>query len=374
MRKALFIDRDGTLILEPTVTFQVDTLEQLEFTPKVFRVLHQIRKNLDFNIVIVSNQDGLGTDLYPQATFDLIQGKIVKAFINEGVHFDDILIDNSTPEQNKPTRKPGIAMLKNYTDGSWDMSQSFVIGDRVTDIEFAKNLGCQCIWFAKPEQQKIIHDKELMNHCVLITDDWDKIYAYIAMPLQMAEVKRTTKETDVYVRVSLNNGNRCEINTGLLFFDHMLEQIARHAGIELIIEVKGDLEVDEHHTIEDTAIALGEAINKAIGSKAGMDRYGFVLPMDDSLAQVAIDFGGRPWLVWDVKFKRERIGDVPTEMFFHFFKSFSDAARCNLNIQCKGENEHHMAEAIFKGLAKSLSMALRRDPLNMQLPSTKGLI
>ena len=374
MKRALFIDRDGTLIVEPPVTFQVDNLEQLEFLPKVFRVMHQIRKNLGFELVMVTNQDGLGTPAYPQTRFDLIQGKMLKAFANEGVLFDDILIDKSTPEQNLPTRKPGTGMLKKYLDGSYDMQQCFVIGDRITDVELAKNMGCRCIWINKPENKKELIAKNNEASCALITEDWDEIYSFIALTGQSAEVKRATKETDVYVKVTLQGSGICEISTGLKFFDHMLEQIGRHSGMDLIIKVKGDLEVDEHHTIEDTALSLGEAISKAIGSKAGMERYGFVLPMDESLAQVAIDFSGRPWLVWKAKFKREMVGDMPAEMFYHFFKSFSDAARCNLNIKCEGSNEHHMAEAIFKGLAKAIKMAVRRDPFNTNLPSTKGVL
>ncbi len=374
MRKALFIDRDGTLIVEPPLTEQVDTLEQLEFLPMVHRVMHQIRKHLDFELVIVTNQDGLGTAAYPQEHFDLIQNKMLKAFENEGVTFDDILIDKSTLAQNLPTRKPGVGMMKKYMNGSYDLLQSYTIGDRVTDIELAKNMGCKGIWFNDPQNKKVLDEKNLSQYCALITRDWDEIYAFLALPQQTAEVNRTTKETDVYVKVSLTYSGVCDVSTGLKFFDHMLEQIGRHAGIDLVIHVKGDLQVDEHHTMEDTAIALGEAMLKAIGSKTGMARYGFLLPMDESLAQVAIDFGGRPWLVWKVKFKRERVGDVPTEMFYHFFKSFSDAARCNLNIKCEGGNEHHMAEAIFKGFAKSLQMALRRDPFSKQLPSTKGML
>jgi imidazoleglycerol-phosphate dehydratase / histidinol-phosphatase len=374
MKKALFIDRDGTLIFEPPGTEQVDSLDQLEFLPGVIRNMYLIRSTLDFELVIVTNQDGLGTPAYPQDRFDKVQAKMLKAFENEGVKFDEILIDKSTKEQNLPTRKPGTGMLKKYLNGSYDLLQSFVIGDRVSDVELAKNLGCRAIWLNNPENRKRLDEKNLAPNCALITGSWDEIYSFLALPYQSAEVKRTTKETEVYVKVALSYSGQCEVSTGLKFFDHMLEQIGRHAGIDLIIRVKGDLQVDEHHTIEDTAIALGEAIDKTIASKTGMARYGFVLPMDETLAKVAIDFGGRSWLVWKAKFKREKVGDMPAEMFYHFFKSFSDAARCNLNIECSGGNEHHMAEAIFKAFAKALRMAIKRDPLNKLLPSTKGVL
>jgi imidazoleglycerol-phosphate dehydratase/histidinol-phosphatase len=374
MKKALFIDRDGTLIVEPPETFQVDTLEQLEFIPKVFRNLYNIRKNLDFDLVIVSNQDGLGTTGYPEENFNTIQEKMLLYFENEGVAFDDILIDRSFPEENKPTRKPGTALLTKYLDGSYDLCNSYVIGDRITDIILAKNMGCKCILFGTEDRWDEVKESNYEKHCTLITDDWDQIYKQLALPQRTARVIRDTNETKIDILINLDGHGYCDITTGIKFFDHMLEQIGRHSGIDLTIDVNGDLEVDEHHTIEDTAIALGEALNKAIANKAGMDRYGFTLPMDDCLAQVAIDFGGRSWLVWDVTFTREKIGEMPTEMFYHFFKSFSDAARCNLNIKAEGDNEHHKIESVFKALARTIKMAINRDPFSKQLPSTKGVL
>lgn len=371
MKKALFIDRDGTLIVEPEDE-QIDSLEKLEFIPGVFRNLYNIRKNLDYELVIVSNQDGLGTDSFPEETFWPAQNKMLKAFENEGITFDDILIDKSFPADNAPTRKPRTGLMGKYMSGDYDLANSFVIGDRLTDIELAKNLGAKGILFNDGSLAKELEKTGLAEHCVLVSSDWDNIYACVAAPERTAEVKRTTRETDIFVRLNLDGSGVCNISTGLNFFDHMLNQIGRHAGIDLEISVKGDLEVDEHHTIEDTALALGEAFQKAVGNKKGMERYGFCLPMDDCLAQVAIDFGGRPWLIWEAEFKREKVGDVPTEMFMHFFKSFSDAAKCNLNIKAEGTNEHHKIEAIFKALAKAIKMAIKRDIFNFELPSTKG--
>jgi imidazoleglycerol-phosphate dehydratase/histidinol-phosphatase len=371
MKKALFIDRDGTLIVEPEDE-QIDSLEKLEFIPGVFRNLYNIRKNLDYELVIVSNQDGLGTDSFPEETFWPAQNKMLKAFENEGVTFDDILIDKSFPADNAPTRKPRTGLMGKYMSGDYDLANSFVIGDRLTDIELAKNLGAKGILFNDGSLAKELEKTGLAEHCVLVSSDWDNIYACVAAPERTAEVKRTTRETDIFVRLNLDGSGVCNISTGLNFFDHMLNQIGRHTGIDLEISVKGDLEVDEHHTIEDTALALGEAFQKAVGNKKGMERYGFCLPMDDCLAQVAIDFGGRPWLIWEAEFKREKVGDVPTEMFMHFFKSFSDAAKCNLNIKAEGTNEHHKIEAIFKALAKAIKMAIKRDIFNFELPSTKG--
>jgi imidazoleglycerol-phosphate dehydratase / histidinol-phosphatase len=371
MKKVLFIDRDGTLIFEPEDE-QIDSLEKLEFIPGVFRNLYNIRKNLDYELVIVSNQDGLGTDSYPEETFWPAQHKMLKAFENEGVTFDDILIDKSFPTDNAPTRKPRTGLMGKYLNGDYDLSNSFVIGDRLTDIELAKNLGAKGILINDGSLAEELEKTGLAKHCVLVSNDWDDIYACVAAPERTAEVKRTTKETDIFVRLNLDGSGVCNISTGLNFFDHMLNQIGRHAGVDLEISVKGDLEVDEHHTIEDTALALGEAFQKAVGNKKGMERYGFCLPMDDCLAQVAIDFGGRPWLVWEAEFNREKVGDMPTEMFMHFFKSFSDAARCNLNIKAEGNNEHHKIEAIFKALAKAIKMAVKRDLYNFELPSTKG--
>jgi imidazoleglycerol-phosphate dehydratase/histidinol-phosphatase len=373
-KKALFIDRDGTIIEEPQETKQVDTLEQLVLIPKVIRNLFYIVKNLDFELVMVSNQDGLGTLEYPEKNFNIVQGKLIELLRNEDIVFDNILIDRSKPEEKKPTRKPGTEMLLKYLNGSYDFDNSFVIGDRLSDILLAKNLGCKGIMYGNESNWEEIKENSLEKYCDLITDDWDEIYSYISLPQRTFRLHRLTNETAVDILINLDGHGNCDISTGLKFFDHMLSQIGRHTGIDLTIEVNGDLDVDEHHTIEDTAIALGEAINSAIGNKAGMQRYGFCLPMDDCLAQVALDFGGRGWLVWDVEFKREKIGDMPTEMFKHFFKSFSDAAKCNLNIKAEGENEHHKIESIFKAMARSIKMAIRRDLFNMNIPSTKGIL
>ncbi len=371
MKKALFIDRDGTLIFEPDDE-QVDSLEKLEFVPGVFRNLFNVQKNLDFELVIITNQDGLGTSSFPEETFWPVQNKMLKAFENENIFFDDILIDTSFPEDKRDTRKPGIGLLAEYIDGDYDLSASFVIGDRLSDIELAKNLGAKGILMNDGSFSEKLVETGLENYCVLISNDWDDIYACVAAPERTAKITRTTKETDISVKLNLDGSGVCNISTGLKFFDHMLNQVGRHAGVDLEIRVHGDLEVDEHHTIEDTALALGEAFRKTVGDKKGMERYGFCLPMDDCLAQVAIDFGGRPWLVWNAEFKREKVGDMPTEMFMHFFKSFSDTALCNLNIKAEGTNEHHKIEAIFKALAKAIKMAIRRDIYNPELPSTKG--
>jgi imidazoleglycerol-phosphate dehydratase/histidinol-phosphatase len=350
----------------------VDNLEQLEFLPGVIRNLYFIRKNLDFELVIVSNQDGLGTPAYPCENFALVQGKMLDILKNEGVAFDNIFIDSSYPEDNLPTRKPGIAMLAEYMTGEYDLENSFVIGDRLTDVELAKNLACKAILINKEE---LLNDREdLKPFCVLATGNWDKISEYLFAGERRATIRRTTKETDIYVEIDVDGNGKTNISTGLHFFDHMLEQIGKHSGMNLVIEVKGDLEVDEHHTIEDTGIALGEALLQVLGNKRGMERYGFYLPMDECICAIALDFGGRPWLVWDAGFKREKIGDVPTEMFFHFFKSLSDAAKMNLNIRAEGQNEHHKIEGIFKGLAKAIKMAVRRDIFHYDLPTTKGLL
>lgn len=370
-KKALFIDRDGTLIFEPEDE-QIDSLEKLEFLPKVFRNMYFIQKNLNYELVMVTNQDGLGTASYPEETFWPAHNKILRAFENEGVTFNDIIIDRSFPHENLPTRKPGTALLTKYLNGDYDLANSFVIGDRLTDIQLAKNIGAKGILISNGDFVEQMEKQGLTNHCVLVSEDWDDIYACVASPERTAEVVRTTKETSIFVQLNLDGAGVCEISTGLHFFDHMINQIGRHSGIDLKIQVKGDLEVDEHHTIEDSALALGEAFKKAVGQKIGMERYGFCLPMDDCLALVAIDFGGRPWLVWDAEFKREKVGDMPTEMFMHFFKSFSDAALCNLNIRAEGTNEHHKIEAIFKAFAKAIKMAVKRDVFNFELPSTKG--
>ena len=375
MKRALFIDRDGTLVIEPPVDYQLDSLEKLEFYPKVFRNLYFIRKQLDFEFVMVTNQDGLGTDSFPEDTFWPAHNKMLKTLEGEGIRFDDILIDRSFPEENSPNRKPRTGMLGRYLSGEYDLANSYVIGDRLTDMQLAVNLGAKGIWLRSDdsEAQQLLMENTAISP-VLITDDWDRITEYLFAGERRATIRRTTKETDIFVEVNLDGHGRTEISTGLGFFDHMLDQIGKHSGMDLTVRVKGDLEVDEHHTIEDTAIALGEALSKALGDKRGIERYGYCLPMDDCLCSVALDFGGRPWLVWDAEFRREKVGDMPTEMFLHFFKSLSDAARMNLNIRAEGVNEHHKIEGIFKALARSIKMAIRRDIYRFELPSTKGAL
>jgi imidazoleglycerol-phosphate dehydratase / histidinol-phosphatase len=374
MKKILFIDRDGTLIVEPKSDMQVDALDKLEFIPGVFRNLYHIQKNLGFELVIVTNQDGLGTASFPEATFWPAQNMMIKAFENESVVFSNIHIDPSRPEENSINRKPGTGMLTEYFSDLYDLAGSFVIGDRLTDIVLAKNLGSKGIYFAPVDQSNKIVAEGLQDSCALITDQWDAIYNFLAIGERSATVSRKTAETDIYVELHLDGTGKCKINTGLAFFDHMLDQIGRHSGCDLTINVKGDLAVDEHHTIEDTGIALGEAIRKALGDKRGIERYGYCLPMDDCLSQVALDFGGRPWIVWEAEFSREKVGDMPTEMFFHFFKSLSDASLSNLNIKAEGSNEHHKIESIFKAFARALKMAIRKDPFVQSLPSTKGVL
>lgn len=365
MRKILFIDRDGTIIKEPPTDFQVDSLEKLEFVPKAISNLRKIAEETDYELVLVTNQDGLGTDSFPEEDFWPAQFKMLKTLEQEGVFFSAIHIDKTFEHEHAPTRKPGTGMLTGYMDGSCDLAGSYVIGDRKTDIQLAKNLGAQSIYISNEEDPD----------AALVTTDWDRIYRFLRMPPRTATVERATSETQIKIELNLDGSGKSNISTGLGFFDHMLDQLARHGSTDLTIEVKGDLHIDEHHTIEDTALALGEAYLKALGNKKGISRYGFLLPMDDALAQVAIDFGGRPWLVWEAEFKREKIGDLPTEMFYHFFKSFSDTAKCNLNIKVEGQNEHHKIEAIFKGLAKAIKMAVARDPNSLnQLPSTKGVL
>ncbi len=373
MKKALFIDRDGTLIFE-TEDEQIDSLEKLEYLPKVFRNMHFIAKNLSYELVMVTNQDGLGTASFPEETFWPVHNKVLNAFKKEGVIFDDILIDRHFPADHAPTRKPGTGMMGKYLDGSYDLANSFVIGDRLTDIQLAKNLGSKGILINDGSLATELQEKGLAEFCVLITDDWDKIYAKVAAPDRAAVVARNTKETKIKVELNLDGTGKANISTGLGFFDHMLDQIARHSGVDLNIQVDGDLNVDEHHTIEDTGLALGEAFRLALGDKRGVERYGYCLPMDDCLAQVAIDFGGRPWIVWKAEFLREKVGDMPTEMFFHFFKSFSDTSLSNLNIQAEGTNEHHKIEGIFKALARAIKMAIRKDVFNFELPTTKGTL
>lgn len=376
MKKVLFLDRDGTIVLEPPVDYQLDALEKLEFYPRVFQYLPKIAAELDFELVMVTNQDGLGTDSFPEEQFWPPQNKIIQAFANEGVHFTEVFIDRSRPEDNAPTRKPRTGMLTQYLQGDYDLAKSFVIGDRLTDMELAKNLGAQGIWInTDPDLgAEEVSNAQLDDTIALSSTSWEDIYHFLKLPLRRASIQRDTKETQIQIELLLDGNGRANNHTGIAFFDHMLDQLARHSGSDLSVQVTGDLEVDEHHTIEDTALALGEAYAQALGNKAGMERYGFCLPMDDCLAQVAIDFGGRPWLVWEADFKREMIGKMPTEMFFHFFKSFSDAARCNLNIKAEGSNEHHKIEAIFKSLARAIRMAIRRDPYNQQLPTTKGVL
>lgn len=375
MKRALFIDRDGTLVIEPPVDYQLDSLEKLVFYPKVFRNLYFIRKQLDFEFVMVTNQDGLGTDSFPEDTFWPAHDKMLKTLEGEGIRFDDILIDRSFPEENSPNRKPRTGMLGRYLSGEYDLANSYVIGDRLTDMQLAANLGAKGIWLRPDdvEARQLLTENTAISP-VLITDDWDRITEYLFAGERRATIRRTTKETDIFVEVNLDGHGRTEISTGLGFFDHMLDQIGKHSGIDLTVRVKGDLEVDEHHTIEDTAIALGEALLKALGDKRGIERYGYCLPMDDCLCSVALDFGGRPWLVWDAAFHREKVGDMPTEMFLHFFKSLSDTARMNLNIKAEGTNEHHKIEGIFKALARSIKMAIRRDIYRYELPSTKGTL
>lgn len=375
MKRALFIDRDGTLVIEPPVDYQLDSLEKLVFYPKVFRNLYFIRKQLDFEFVMVTNQDGLGTDSFPEDTFWPAHDKMLKTLEGEGIRFDDILIDRSFPEENSPNRKPRTGMLGRYLSGEYDLANSYVIGDRLTDMQLAANLGAKGIWLRPDdvEARQLLTENTAISP-VLITDDWDRITEYLFGGERRGTIRRTTKETDIFVEVNLDGHGRTEISTGLGFFDHMLDQIGKHSGIDLTVRVKGDLEVDEHHTIEDTAIALGKALLKALGDKRGIERYGYCLPMDDCLCSVALDFGGRPWLVWDAAFHREKVGDMPTEMFLHFFKSLSDAARMNLNIKAEGTNEHHKIEGIFKALARSIKMAIRRDIYRYELPSTKGTL
>ncbi|MDO3628095.1 bifunctional histidinol-phosphatase/imidazoleglycerol-phosphate dehydratase HisB [Mucilaginibacter sp. BT774] len=378
-KKILFIDRDGTLILE-TADEQIDSFAKLEFYPGALPWLSKIAKELDFELVMVTNQDGLGTSSYPEDTFWPIQNFVLKAFENEGVKFSGFAIDSTFPRDNAPTRKPGTALLTKYIgNDAYDLKGSFTIGDRKNDILLAKNLGAKAIWLNNgsnlggTEFTQEQHDA-LEDVIALETTDWQKVYEFLKVGERVAEHRRTTKETDIYIKLNLDGKGTAKVSTGIHFFDHMLDQIARHGNIDLEIEAKGDLHIDEHHTIEDTGIALGEVFAATLGDKRGIERYGFCLPMDDCLAQVAIDFGGRNWLVWDAEFKREKIGEMPTEMFYHFFKSFSDAAKCNLNIKAEGQNEHHKIEAIFKAFAKAIKMAVKRDVNNMVLPSTKGVL
>lgn len=369
MKKALFIDRDGTIIIEPPDQ-QIDSLEKLEYYPGVFTGLSKIAQEGNFELVMVTNQDGLGTSSFPEDTFWPAHNKMMKALQNEGINFKNILIDRSFGHENKPTRKPGTAMLTEYMNGSYDLKNSFVIGDRLTDIQLAKNLGAKGIFINDGSLIKALDEQGLTDSCALVTTSWQEIFTCVTKTERKSTVHRVTKETDILAEIDLDGDGKSNINTGLGFFDHMLDQLAKHGQMDIKIQVKGDLHIDEHHTIEDTALALGEAFIKALGDKRGIERYGFCLPMDDCLAQVAIDFGGRPWLVWDATFQREKIGEMPTEMFLHFFKSFTDASKSNLNVKAEGTNEHHKIEAIFKAFAKSIKMAKKKE--GNQLPSTKG--
>ena len=373
MKRVLFIDRDGTLVVEPPVDYQLDSLEKLEFRPRVFQSLAYVAARLDFEWVMVTNQDGLGTPSFPAETFWPAQHKIIQALANEGIRFDEVCIDTSLPEEQRPTRKPGTAMLTRYTTGDYDLDHSYVIGDRLTDVQLAANLGCRAIYFA-PAATGVaeVEAAGLAPVCEAVTDDWWQVAQILCGGTRRVSLSRRTAETDIEVSLNLDGTGRTQIHTGLGFFDHMLDQLGRHAGVDLRVDVAGDLQVDEHHTIEDTALVLGEAFARALGDKRGIARYGFSLPMDDALCRVALDFGGRPWLVWKARFRREKIGDMPTEMFLHFFKSFSDAARMNLHIEAVGTNEHHKIEGIFKAFARALKMAVKRDVTDSTLPSTKG--
>ena len=378
MKKVLFIDRDGTLAIEPPVDYQLDSFEKLEFYPKVFQYLGKIAKELDFELVMVTNQDGLGTSSFPEATFWPVHNFLVKTFEKEGIVFTEQIIDRTFARDNAPTRKPNTGLLSHYISSSYDLENSFVIGDRMTDIELAKNLGAKGIFInndnIEGNDELTVTKDELENYIALETKDWSAIYEFLKAKDRTGSISRNTNETKIQIDLNLDGTGTSDISTGISFFDHMLDQISRHGQLDLVVNVKGDLEVDEHHTIEDTAIALGEVFTKTLGNKLGIERYGFYLPMDDCLSQVAIDFGGRNWLVWEADFKREMVGKMPTEMFFHFFKSFTDGAKCNLNIKAEGTNEHHKIESIFKAFAKAIKMAVKRDVEKMILPSTKGVL
>ncbi len=378
-KRVLFIDRDGTLINEAPPTYQLDSYDKLTFYPHMFEYMTKIARELDYELVMVTNQDGLGTKDFPEETFWPLHQLVMKSLEGEDIHFKAVFIDKTYPHENAPTRKPGIGMLTAYLNNAdYDMPNSFVIGDRITDIQLAKNMGCRGIWLNNDATLGAgeISDKvaALKDAIALETTEWKSIYEFLKLGLRTVTHERNTNETKISIALNVDGNGKADISTGLGFFDHMLEQIARHGKMDLRIKTKGDLHIDEHHTIEDTGIALGEAFAKALADKTGMERYGFALPMDEADAKVLIDFGGRSWIVWNTEFKREKIGEVPTEMFFHFFKSFSDAAKCNLNIECRGDNEHHKIEAIFKAFAKAIRMAVKRDPLSNYLPSTKGIL
>jgi len=380
VKKVLFIDRDGTLIKEVPPTYQLDSFSKLEFYPDMFLYMRKIAEELDYELVMVTNQDGLGTDIFPEESFWPVHNVVMTSLVNENIHFSKVLIDKTYPSDNAPTRKPGTGMLLEYLDNpAYDIANSFVIGDRITDIQLAKNLGCKGFWLnidSTLGAAEINDAVESLRKDTIVVESphWKDIYEYLKLPPRRVIHQRNTNETKITIDIDLDGTGKAAIQTGLGFFDHMLEQIAKHGNIDLAIECKGDLHIDEHHTIEDVGIALGEAFVKALGDKKGIERYAFVLPMDESLAQVALDFGGRNWIVWDAEFKREKIGEMPTEMFFHFFKSFSDAAKCNLNIKVEGDNEHHKIESIFKAFAKCIKQAVKRDINNNTLPSTKGIL
>jgi imidazoleglycerol-phosphate dehydratase/histidinol-phosphatase len=379
-KRVLFIDRDGTLVHEAPPTYQLDSFDKLSFYPDVFKYMRLIAEELDYELVLVTNQDGLGTDSFPEPTFWPVHNFVMRSLAHEGIQFADELIDRSFAHENKPTRKPGIGMFGRYLNNpEYDLVNSFVIGDRITDVQLAKNLGCKAIWMnADPNlglNDTAMDVQDLRNNTVALeTTEWKKIYEFLKLGMRVVQHERNTKETQISVALNLDGSGKAAIQTGLGFFDHMLDQIARHGNIDLAMQVNGDLHIDEHHTIEDAGIALGEAFAKGLADKRGMERYGFCLPMDDCEAQVSIDFGGRNWIVWEAEFKREKIGDMPTEMFFHFFKSFSDASKCNLIVRATGSNEHHKIEAIFKAFAKAIKMAVKRDPSKLFLPSTKGVL
>jgi imidazoleglycerol-phosphate dehydratase/histidinol-phosphatase len=377
MKKVLFIDRDGTMIKEPEDE-QIDSFAKLEFYPKALYYLSRIAAELDYTLVMVTNQDGLGTDSHPEENFWPVHNFIMDTFAGEGVVFSEVIIDKTFAHENAITRKPNTGLLQHFLNEGYDLANSFVIGDRLNDVVLAKNLGAKAIWLRNNDGLGLAENlgkaEELSEYIALQTSDWVDIYTTLKAGTRTVHHERNTNETKISIDIDLDGTGKAEIHTGLNFFDHMLDQIARHGSVDLRIKTDGDLHIDEHHTIEDTGIALGEAFAKAIGNKLGLERYGFCLPMDDCLAQAAIDFGGRAWIVWDAEFKREKVGDVPTEMFYHFFKSFSDAARCNLNIKAEGDNEHHKIEAIFKAFAKAIKMAIKRDAEKLVLPSTKGVL
>ena len=377
-KKVLFIDRDGTLVIEPPLDYQLDSLEKLEFYSKVFQYMAKIAVELDYELVMVTNQDGLGTSSFPEHTFWPVQDKIINAFEKEGVVFSEVYIDKSFPHEKSITRKPETGLLTKYFSEDYDLKNSFVLGDRITDMELAKNLGAKGIYLSDNNELGMneieASQQEIIKYIALRSKDWSQIYEFLKLKDRIKEITRNTNETKIYMKINLDGSGKNDIHTGLAFFDHMLDQIGRHGAMDLTIKVEGDIEVDEHHTIEDTMIAFGELFNRALGDKLGIERYGFCLPMDDCLAQVTVDFGGRNWLEWKADFKREKIGDIPTEMFFHLFKSFTDGAKCNLNIKAEGINEHHKIEAIFKAFAKAMKMAVKRDANKMFLPSTKGLL